>query len=98
MARNFCKATNCSFFICSEACRRNLAILTVNGGGLSLNSHDSHTALSNNLFLIGFINVASQSGDQQGSQDGQDDQNHDQLDQGKTFAVLEFTVYEFFRT
>ena len=76
--------------------------ISIGGGKLALTisltnnglcRHGNRTRLSNNLLLVGLINVASQSGDQQGSQDSQDDQNHDQLDQGKTFAVLEFTNF-----
>ena len=55
-----------------------------------LNSHSDHAGLGNDLFLVGLVNVAGQSGDEQGGQDGQDDQNDDQLDEGEALFVFQF--------
>lgn len=63
--------------------------LTISLRQLRLNSHSDHASFSDNLLLVGLVNVAGQSGDEQSGQDGQDDQNDDQLDEGE--ALLSFS-------
>ena len=90
-SRGFCQSTNlrqCTFvkgFVQAVILRCS-----------SLRSNNNRTALSNNLFLVRLINIASQSGDQQGGQDGQDDENNDELDEGEALLVSSFC--EFSRT
>ena len=55
-----------------------------------LSSHNEHTSLRNDLLLVGFVNVAGQSGDEQSGQDGQDNQDDDQLDEGEALFVFQF--------
>lgn len=64
--------------------------LTISLRQLSLNSHSDHASFSDDLLLVGLVNIAGQSGDEQGSQDGQDDQNDDQLDEGEALFVFQF--------
>lgn len=65
----------------------------VTARSLSLSSHNDHTSFSDNLLLVGLVNVAGQSGDEQSGQDGQDDQNDDQLDEGEALFVFQFFEY-----
>ena len=64
--------------------------LTISLGQFSLNSHNDHTGLRNNLLLVCLVNVASQRRNQQGGQNSQNDQNNNQLDEGEALFVLQF--------
>ena len=66
------------FAFCISSCR------------LRLRCHNNHTGFSNNFFAVGLVNVAGQSGDEQGGQDSQDDQDDDQLDEGEALFVFQF--------
>ena len=58
-----------------------------------LSGNDNATSGSNNLLIVRLINIARQSGDQQGGQDGQDDENNDEFDEGEALLVLHFTNF-----
>ena len=58
-----------------------------------LSGNDNATSGSNNLLIVRLINIARQSGDQQGGQDGQDDENDDELDEGEALLILHFTNF-----
>ena len=57
--------------------------LTISLRQFRLNSHSNHASFSDNLLLVGLVNVASQSRNQQGGQDSQNDQNDDQFNEGE---------------
>ena len=62
-------------------------------GNNRLGCHDNTASFSNNRFLASTVNIASQSGDQQGGQDGQDDENDDELDEGEAFLFFILRIF-----
>ena len=89
---NSCTRCTSSLYFCGEAFRDCICLIN-----LSLSCHNSHTSFSDNLLLLSLINIARQSGDQQGGQDGQDDENDDELDESEALLILS-SFYEFSRT
>ena len=57
---------------------------------IGLGSHNDLTGAGDDLFIVGLVNVAGQSGDEQSGQDGQDYQNDYKLYKVKPFLSFSF--------